>query len=281
MIGKIFLFLLGVFLCVPYRAFTQEMTTQRAINTGVYLFHIIGTNEERCKNEINSLIPLFGRSNAKLTISIYPASKYYDQWMKTAEYPQNQYYANYDSKGNLISWKEKGSEITHYLRWSNEGYLYGLIVYNESTGQRVGGNDYFTYASIFQDYHKKYNASEGWKLFLKDGHKYQGGVWNAEAWWSASFCGYKISEKWSEYRFTNTGCRIYMSKMTNKWGLSWRTNVDNPAMLKVLDIPHDLLPITDCNRLGLPKWEGMNNQDIYSLKQIIRNSTLYEYTWSW
>ena len=260
----------------------------------------------RIYHNINSLIPLYGKNNKQLTIKVYPAKKYYDNWMKETEYPLEEYLITYNHEGLLSIVERKGSNNISYYHYktNNNKYVSGwngcvldyVDTFNKLTGEKISSVRMSEYLDNF------YKAN-------KDNYLY----WNYDGF---SYTGYSKDyvttnndgwvDGWAAYIYAvgkNTANETYMcvygkkikqspGAMRNMFGLSWKSQVRNgwasssPSPMtksvieKQINIKKKISNGIIFNKLGLPIGNGMGNVGVYSLDKIIRNDRIYEYIWS-
>ena len=264
------------------------------------------TNNWGIYYNINSLIPLYGKTNAQLTIKVYPAKQYYNDWMKETEYPQKEYLISYNNEALLSSVEEIGSNtITRYYyktnnnkyeSWWNGRVLDHVDTFNKLTGEKTSSIWMDDYLSVFDNANRNNHLYWNYNGFYFSGLSGNWVTTNDGGWadgWAARI--YAIGK--------NSGNQTYMvvyektikqspEAMRKMFGLSWKSQVRNgwaassssPLTKSVIEkqiyIKQDISDGIIFNRLGLPIGYGMGNVDIYSLNRIVRNDKIYEYIWS-
>lgn len=254
---------------------------------------------------INSLIPLYGK-NKQLTIKVYPAKKYYDNWMKETEYPQEEYLITYNYEGLLSTVEKKGGNTISYYHYKTNNNIYvrgwnGCVLdyvdtFNKLTGEKTSSVMMSKYLNKF------YKANgENYLYWNYDGFSFSGYsqdyvTTNNDGW----------ADGWAAYIYAvgkNTANETYMcvyekrinqspGEMRKMFGLSWKSQVRNgwasssssPMTKSVIEkqfyIKKNVSKGIIFNKLGLPIGNGMGNVGVYSLDKIIRNDKIYEYIWS-
>lgn len=263
----------------------------RARNACAYHIFYSGDCEYQFSStkSIYSLIPMYGRTNQKLTLKVYPASRYYDEWMKGTEYPETEYTVVYDNAG-LLSSVENQKSISrfvyemNYSHDSNGSYVLKRVdQFNKLTGERISSKQIDMskyYDKNIKPYKNRIDFGDD-KWFIN----WQESIITRNGWtdgWEAYLYAYGYNRRDNTYHFAyGKKYNRSDSSMRSDFGLSWKSQVKDGGLLYGVLKKQGRLVGIRCNSAGLPIGNGMGNVNAYQLDHVVRNNEWYEYIWSY